>query len=250
MTAKKQWLESTKASSLLAVYYGIIDLLERLSLDAESPPQALEVDERLLDKEWLETRISEGLVTVRVRPPSSGVSERLDDRVELASGGPVSIEIVPDEEVWGVRLGSLYEALPSLVLRTDASLYKKLAFETTRSGIEYMGIYTVNGLLAVFEGEHYRVTLPFVKSVASVHTHPEGSCLLSLKDVESGLDLLVEGGLFIAAVTTSCAFVMYRHGLVLEDDFFRVKEALLKARGRGSLDSLRLDSIRFYSVAY
>ncbi len=250
MTAKKQWLESTKAATILSVYYGIIDLLERLSLDAESPPQALEVDERLMDKEWLESRIAEGLITVRVRPPSPGVSERLNGIVELANGRPVSIEVVPDDEIWGVKLGSLYEGLPSLVLRMDASLYKRLAFETTRSEIEYMGIYTVNGLLAVFEGEHYRVTLPFVKSVASVHTHPEGSCLLSLKDVESGLDLLVEGGLFIAAATTSCAFAMYRYGLVLEEDFFRVKEALLKARKKGFTGSLRLDSIRFYSVAY
>ncbi len=245
---KRQWIKVTRGSLLLAAYYRVIDIIEGLSGETDVSPLGYIVQEELLDPSWVLERVESGLLEVRVSHSQGGMEE-YEEEFSLGDRRLV-VRLTPVRELWGVSLSSLYEAVPGIVLRADSIEFKQLAFETTRSGIEYMGLYLDDGRVAFFEGEFLRVSLPFVKATGSIHTHPEGSCMLSLKDLESGLDLLVEGGLFEAVATSSCAFVMYRLGFVSEDDFFRVKEALLKARGRGLREPLKLESIKFYSLAY
>lgn len=245
---KGQWIKATRGSLLLAAYYSVIDAIERMAGEEDVSPLEYSVQEELLDPSWVLDRIDTGGLVVKVSSRRASL-RNIEEEASLA-GRRLVIRLVPDQDLWGVSLASLYEVVPGNVLRADSIELKQLAFRTTRNGIEYIGLYLEDGRVAFFEGEFLRVSLPFVKAVGTVHTHPEGSCMLSLKDLESGLDLLVEGGLFEAVATPSCVFLMYRLGYVLEDDFFNLKEALLKVKGRGLKNKLKLESIRFYSLAY
>jgi len=249
---KNQWIEKTRGSEVLAVLGAVLEKVEILSDYLEKEPAEIEMEEWILDVDIVLNRIAEGLLDLRVRAPQeilekAGIAET---RLEL-SGRSVLLRLIGDPELWGVPASSLYDKLPRAILRMDGHIFKQLAFETSRNGIEYMGIYVREGVVAFFEGEHYRVSLPFVRSLASIHTHPEGACSLSLPDIRSGLDLLVEGGFFEAAVTPSCAAVMYRIGLVSEDDYIALKEYLLRAgKARRPQKPPRLDTIVFAMLAY
>lgn len=245
---KEQWMKVTTGSKLLAAYYGIIAAIERISGEADVSPLEYYVGEEVLDATWIQGGIESGKLVVEYNGPREGLEE-VEDEIEIG-GRTVTLQLTPVRELMGVPLTALYETAPEKTLRSDSPEFKRLAFETTRSGIEYMSLYLDDGRILFLEGEYLRVSLPFVRAAGSVHTHPEGSCMLSLKDLESGLDLLAEGGLFEAVATISCSFIMYRIGLVTEDDYFRVKEAILKARGGGLERPIRLDSIKFYSLSY
>lgn len=236
---KQQWIEKTRGSRLAAAYYAVVTAIEDEALESEEDPVGVEVDERLLDPDWVALQLESGRLTVR-----ASVAERL---VIEAAGAEIIVE--PDPGLWGVPLESLYRLVPRAVLSSDSSLLKRLAYRTAVDGIEYLVLYPEAGEALVLEGEYLRVSVPFARVAASVHTHPEGPCGLSDKDVESALDLLAEGGLFEAAVTTSCAALVYRVGPVQEDDYIAVKEALLKKR----LDDdrlRRLKSIVFEHASY
>ena len=97
----------------------------------------------------------------------------------------------------------------------------------------------------MLEGEYLRVRIPRVKTVLSIHTHPEGACGLSKADIETGLDLLSEGGVMEAAATPSCAFIMMREGAVSEDAYIRVKTLKGPVYSEYSIDGLR-----FYKIYY
>jgi len=251
MSGKRQWLEKTRGSEALAVIGAILEKLEVLSDYIEREPSEIEVDERILDVDVLLDRVRDGRVELRVRAPPAIVEEAVNDGILELDGKRVTISIVGDPDLWGVPARALYEKIPRFILRVDGHIFKQLAFETSTSGVEFMAIYTKSGSAAFFEGEHYRVSLPFVRALASVHTHPEGSCMLSIPDIQSGLDLLVEGGFFEAAATPSCAAVMYRVGFVDEEDYVAVKEYLLRARkSRRPPRMPNLKSIVFAMLAY
>jgi len=249
---KKQWIETTRGSEVLAVLGAILERVEIISDYLEKEPSDVEVEEWILDVDTVLSRIARGIIDLRVRAPHEILEEAgvAEDQLEI-SGRVVRLRIIGDPELWGVTASSLYDMLPRAVLRIDGHIFKHLAFETSRNGVEFMAIYVRDGRVAFFEGEHYRVSLPFVKSLASIHTHPEGACSLSIPDIRSGLDLLVEGGFFEAAATPSCAAVMYRVGLVSEDDYIALKEYLLRAgKMRRPQRPPRLSTIIFAMLAY
>lgn len=245
---KRQWLRETRGSLLLAAYSSIIAVVERMADESGASPLDYTVQEELLDPSWVMERVESGDLTVKFSP--RGGSEGVEEEAEIG-GRRVTVRLDADPGLAGTPISRLYESAPVAVLRSDSAEIKALAHETTRSGVEYMVIYLGDGRAAFLEGEAYRVSLPFVEAAGCIHTHPEGSCGLSAKDVESGLDLLVEGGLFEAAATMTCAFAMYRVGFVVEDDYVAVKEALVRAGGGGRLEvKPRLDSIGFYAFSY
>jgi len=249
---KKQWIEKTRGSEILAILGAVLERIEILSDYLEKEPSEVEVEEWILDVDMVLARIASGFLDLRIRAPHQALEEAgiSEGQLEI-SGRAVRLRLSGDPELWGVPASSLYDKLPRAVLRVDGHIFKRLAFETSRNGIEYMAIYVRDGAVAFFEGEHYRVSLPFVKSLASIHTHPEGACSLSIPDIRSGLDLLVEGGFFEAAATPSCAAVMYRVGLVSEDDYVALKEYLLRAgKARRPQRPPRLNTIVFAMLAY
>ncbi len=236
---KEQWVEQTPGSRLAAAYYALVTAIEDEALDRGVDPARVEVDERILDPSWVMHQLETGRLAIR-----AAVAERI---IVEAAGAEIVVE--PDPGVWGVPLESLYRLAPRAVLSGDSSLLKRLAYRTAVDGIEYLVLYPESGEALVLEGEYLRVSVPFARVAASIHTHPEGPCGLSSKDVESALDLLAEGGLFEAAVTTSCAALVYRVGPVQEDDYIIVREALL--RRRLDDDKLRrLKSIVFEQASY
>lgn len=217
---KEQWSEATRGSRLAAVYYTIIDAIEEIALEEGEDPKLIIVDERLLDASWLQAQLEYGDIRIRAS---------VNRKLELEALGS-RIVIEPDPGVWGVALESVYRLVPRIVISSDSYLLKRLAGRTTSTGIEYLILYPAEGEAIILEGEYFRVSVPFARVVASIHTHPEGPCGLSLKDVESALDLLAEGGLFEAAVTTSCAATIYRLGPVMEDDYIAVREVIVSKK--------------------
>jgi len=227
---KRQFQRVTEASYILGVYYAVVEFVEVEALDDYdvSPDECL-VDERLLDPwpgHWRDP--------IEIVVPGSG-----GHSFEREVGGR-RVEFRVSGEGSGASYRALLARAPSIPFERDGSLIRGLAEETSRSGVEYIMLYDSRGTLLVLEGGYLRVTIPFVKVVGSVHTHPEGSCGLSRKDVESGLDLLAEGGVFEASATPSCYFYMARTGGLSEEDYVRVKSM------RGDvLEPLRLETIVF-----
>ncbi|MCE4617116.1 MAG: hypothetical protein F7C32_00825 [Desulfurococcales archaeon] len=135
----------------------------------------------------------------------------------------VSLEIEPLE---GDGLG--YKYLLRNIYRIpfiyDKNILRKFALKTENSDIEYMFIFLDDGRLAYLEGYEGRVSIPHVTSVATLHTHPRNSCMLSSPDVESAADVLVDGGFFSGAITSSCGILLARTGFIDEDDFIELKK--------------------------
>ncbi len=182
-----------------------------------------------------------GVATIRLY----NVPEELTREIEIGDTG-LTIRVEARGPAYGgVSYRTLFSIFPRTLLRLDRHRIRELSLQTSRSGIEYIILYTDRGIGLILEGEYLRVSIPFVKVAASIHTHPEGSCGLSRHDIQSGLDLLVEGGIMEAAATPSCAFVMRREGAVSEDDYVNVK----LMRGPIFKDN-RLGSIVFERVYY
>lgn len=234
---KRQELSVTRASSRVAIIYSVIDIIESV-YDEEVPLWEIGVSESVN------------------RPPVGGIVE-----VEVVYPGRSGVLGEKTVEALGVKvrvrsseygapyysLEDLYRMAVTLPLREDYSVLKKLAAETARSGVEFIVLYTDKGYAAILEGEHYMVRIPFVKVAAAYHTHPEGACALSWKDLESGLDLMVEGGLGEGAATTSCAALVYRTGFLSENDYLKLREAIVKRRpvDPGSLESVMIERVTY-----
>ena len=209
-----QQVRATPGSRYLAIVGRVIGVIEDYDVD----PASVGVPSWLASGDALR-RLGGGEVVVEL----SGLApEGAADLAEEVAG---DVRLVMR---WGshgpsVSAAALYEAAPLVVLRSDSSVLRELAARTTDTGIEFMVEYMDDGTAAFFEGERYSVRLPFIRSLAALHTHPEGACGLSKKDVDSAVQLLTEGGLFSGAVTETCAYVVYRLGPVLEDDYIAVK---------------------------
>ncbi len=115
-----------------------------------------------------------------------------------------------------------------------------LAYMSIRNGKEYLLQILDNGDMLVLEGGKIMISIPFVKGIISLHTHPNDFCMFSYKDVESFLDFLVEGGLFAGSVSTKCIAGFLRIRLIDEDDYVR----LLRMRRR--LSKLKKNSFTEY----
>ncbi len=234
---KRQELSVTRASIAVAVTYTVIDVIESV-YDEEIPLWEIGVSESA-------TRPPQGdVVEVNVYYP--GRSGVLGERILESTG--VKVRVIAKD--WGSPYYSftdLYRILVMLPLRRDHDLIRKFALETSKTGVEYMILYTDKGYAVILEGELYMVRIPFIKVATAYHTHPEGACNLSWKDLESSLDLMVEGGVGEGAATTSCAAVAYRVGFLSEHDYITLREAIVKKK---PVDPGKLESVRLERVTY
>ena len=244
---KEQYLLETTGSRYLAVVYSVIDAIEKNYdesfdlLEVGIPAYLLSPSDTL---ELLNSGHQELVVRVNV-PTIRGILGEYETR----EGPVIVIESDPECSCESL-LSSLYRIAPAKAIQADSSLIRNSAQATASGGSEYMYIYSDGGLLVVLEGERGYVRIPFVRAVMSVHTHPGGPCGLSLADVRSGLDLLSEGGLAEAAALTRCAFIMYREGLVLEDDYIKLIGLKGKKRDLFIPGRIPLKSIAFQVVYF
>ncbi len=240
---KEQELLVTKASVYIGVLFGVIDLIESRIIEDYSNPEDILLDEGFYYPESLASKVrSSSEVTIRVY---SGYPDSYIGEFELEDIH-TKITVVNSEYTYtGFPYYEAFRKAATVALTFDRELIRGMADRTTRSGIEYIIMYTNRGSLLRLEGEYLRVRLPFVRIAGSIHTHPEGSCGLSRADVESGLDLLSEGGFFEASATLSCAFLMYRRGLVSEDAYISVKSMKSNV-----IKPLNLGSIIFEPLLY
>ncbi len=140
---------------------------------------------------------------------------------------------------YGLRLRSLYEILPRTVISLDLDFLRKLSHITTVSGVEFIALYRGEGSLLLLEGDRYKVTIPGIEVLATIHTHPEGACELSNADVRSAAYTLADLALFEAIVTPTCAFYIARIGFLDEYEF----EKLLNNES-GIADPLELTTVK------
>jgi len=246
---KRQELLTTKASKYIAVAAAVIAGVEDVwdeSFDLLSVPIPWWLEspwETLAEVE----KARDGRLEVEVGVPEKGhIFEDYLDDLDL------TVEIVGDPELrfsGGWTLRNLYKRVPLSPLSLDSEIIRSLAIETTKSGVEYMMLYLKTGSLVLLEGEHFRVSVPLVSfSRVIYHTHPHGACGLSLADIKSTAEFLVNGGLGGAAATDSCASYMLRLGFVCEDDFIslkKLKDPVILGRG-----GPRLRSVEFGFVSY
>ncbi len=213
---RQQWLEETPGAIYLSIAASLLLLAEgRENLDISQ----VIVTPELLDQSLVKMAKTSRKVSIAVN---------VTQLQEVYNVGDLTIEVKSGNVKDGVGLLRLYERTPVNVVALDRELLRHLAQETSSTGVEYMLIYLEDGKVAVLEGERFRVSVPFVNSLAMLHTHPSGACGLSQKDLKSGIELLTEEGLFSGAVTPECAYIMYREGLVDEEDFIRVKKGELR----------------------
>ncbi len=239
MGEKQQWVEESRGSKIAAVYHGMLTLVE----------EAAEEEGRSIGEVMLEELVLDPVSLIESRAETLHIRANLSNTYTTEAGNR-RIILEPDPELVGVPASEVYNLVPTWVLREDSLILKNLALKTTENGIEFIVLYTSKGFSLVLEGEYLRVRLPFVSVAASVHTHPEGGCGLSLADIVSGLDLLAETGLFEAAVTKTCAAILYRVGPVSEDDYIEARKAILEARKGREVGPLTLKTVRFRLTGY
>jgi hypothetical protein len=244
---KEQWIKATPGSAYAALAYAIVDSVET-GYEGEGSLEEILVPGWLLEPgEALgRLRVSPRL---RVRISAPGHRGPLGEPRRLENG--VVVEVVSDPEEGGeASLADLYWAIPYHALRLDSSLIREGAARTARTGVEYLYVYTDNGLLAFLEGEVHRVSIPFIRAIISLHTHPTGHCGLSVADAKSGIDLLAEGGIAEAAATVRCIVIMRRQGLVLEDDYIAIKSLKSRKNDPFTPQSLNLKSVKIEVFYY
>ena len=235
---KMQMLKVTRGSLKAALLAAILSVVEdSYEEDVELgevtvPYWPLEADPRSLGS----------LVEVTVGYP--GREGLLGERTVEAGG--FTVRVVSKSDYLGdLSIVDYYRHVAVDPLRDDARDLRSLAVETTRTGIEYMALYLHDGRMLLLEGEMLRVRIPFIEAAAVYHTHPEGGCGFSAKDVESALDLMVAGGVGEAAVTPKCAIVMYRRGFVLEEDYVGLRKWLRRPGRPPSLRSVAVEMITY-----
>ena len=235
---KMQMLKVTRGSLRAALLAAVLNVVEDVyEEDVELgevtvPYWPIEADPRGLGP----------LVEVTVGYP--GREGLLGERTVEAGGFTVRVVSKPDY-LGDLSILDYYRHVAVDPLREDARDLRGLAAETARTSVEYMAVYLYDGRVLLLEGETLRVRIPFIEAAAVYHTHPEGGCGFSAKDVESALDLMVAGGVGEAAVTTKCAIVMYRRGFVLEEDYIELRKWLRKPGRPPSLRSIAVEMVTY-----
>lgn len=150
------------------------------------------------------------VVGIRPEPPIDGVEEYVENRVDGLSVRRTGGEVRP--------MAELYRSVLRVYLSKFVPVLLRHAAETSETGTEYLAAVVGDGKLVVLEGDEGRVTIPFIQSWVSGHTHPAGHCLFSHKDVASMRDFYTHGGLVTGVVTTTCSMVLWREGPYTMDD--------------------------------
>jgi len=115
------------------------------------------------------------------------------------------------------RLPDLYSEVAKL-FSNAVSYLRPYALRTRLEGIEYMLIVLSDGRAFILEGGRRRVSIPYLKTVISSHTHPHG-CIPSPHDVRSLIHVLLDGGFGIGIVSMECALGLLRLGPFTEEDY-------------------------------
>ncbi len=216
---KEQGLTETLGSQVLAVVWAVIDRIERDALESDRDPGGYVFYSSEL-RDYLNgfARGVPGRIVVYMAPFNGESGEEVD------IGGKTRI-VFDRLEGDGMSYRELMNSAYKVPFIYDSHLLRSYASKTNTTGVEYMFLYLSDSRLAYLEGEHFHVSIPFIESaIASLHTHPESSCMLSHADVESGIDALVNGSIMTGAVTSRCAVLLRRTGLLTENDFIELKK--------------------------
>ena len=215
---KEQGLIETIGSQVLAVAWAVIDKIERSAFESDRDPSEYVFYSSEL-KDYINgfARGVPSRIVVYISPFNG-------EKEEVNIGR--KIKIVFDRlEGDGTSYRELINSAYKIPFVYDSYLLRSYASKTNTTGVEYMFLYLSDSRLAYLEGEHFHVSIPFIESaIASLHTHPESSCMLSHADVESGIDALVNGSIMAGAVTSRCAVLLRRTGLLTENDFIELKK--------------------------
>ena len=151
----------------------------------------------------------------------------LDQAVEY--GLIEEYEFVPGKGGRGLR--ELYGRARELIVKEVTSILAPYTLKCALTEVEYMLVILQNGSAALLEGERDRVVIPNVKASVSAHTHPRG-CAPSPHDLKSLINLLFEGGLGSAVISTECGLLIVRDGPFTEDDLLALSKLRDSLSGR------------------
>jgi len=106
-----------------------------------------------------------------------------------------------------ISMDRVLQRLAGVIIKDLNDNFESFVYDTYKLGIEHLFILHRRGYWVVLEGERYRVTIPKINDViASIHTHPKGSCLPSREDLENMIDLLTNGGILFGIASLPCMF--------------------------------------------
>jgi len=131
----------------------------------------------------------------------------------------------------GKKLRELYKRVRELIIKEVTSTLAPYALKCALTKVEYMLVILQNGSAALLEGERDKVVIPNIKASLSAHTHPKG-CIPSPHDLKSLINLLFEGGLGSAIISTECGLLIVRDGLFTEDDLLALSKLRDSLSGR------------------
>ena len=161
------------------------------------------------------------------------VSFELEDIIQHGLADTIRMEECRE----GIDPSEIYREAARLLIKRSVSSLMDYALKTKLTNIEYMLIVLQNGRGLILQGGRNRVSIPLIKSAASIHTHPAG-CVPSPHDVRSWINLFFDGGMGAGIVSTDCQFFIVREGLFTENDLLSL------SRLRSSLSSRNIPEIR------
>ncbi|MGC9182383.1 MAG: hypothetical protein C0172_00090 [Caldisphaera sp.] len=235
MSKKYQELKKTNASQILSIISKLIIQIEN-TYDDEYNLFDAKVEKDILDFRSLLKKISGNIIELKINTPWE-----FEDYSTEIDGKEILVKKDPNIKDY-ISIKDVYNFIPYIPFKTDLDIIKPFTKKTSLTNIEFLFMYDNNGYLSILEGELLKVKIPFIRVVFNMHTHPEGHCGFSVPDINSGLDLLSEGGLATSVVTDSCAIVMHRQGLITENDYIKIKSR--------KYENEIFDSIKFTKIIY
>lgn len=202
----------------------------KLLLALEDAMEEYGLDNIYVDAQAFHYDLAPRVVGIRPEPPTHGVEEYVENRVDGLSLRRAGGEARP--------MAELYRAVLRVYLSRFVPVLLGHAAETSETGTEYLAAVVGEGELVVLEGDEGRVTVPFIQSWVTGHTHPAGHCLFSHKDVASMRDFYTYGGLVTGVITTTCSMVLWREGPYTMEDHLALmglEKALKKLRRSGEV---------------
>jgi len=235
LSKKYQELKKTNASQILSIINLLIIQIEN-TYDEDYNLFDAKVERDVTDLKLMLKKINEGIIDLKVNVPWE-----FEDYFAEIDGKKISIKKDPTIKDY-TSIKDVYNFIPYIPFKTELDLIKSFAKKTSLTNIEFLFLYDNNGYLSILEGELLKVKIPFIRVIFNMHTHPEGHCGFSVPDINSGVDLLSEGGLATSVITESCAIVMYRQGLITENDYIKIKSK--------KYENVIFDSIKFTKIFY